>query len=119
MVYGHGEYGSTVTMDRVPTESSVGKTFTAPAGTRWNTLTFNGLLSSSQIPFARWMAVEVNGVRVFYANATQIPPGNGQNFIITQSFAPADSVTISISCGQDPTYGTSLYTMQFNSLTLS
>lgn len=119
MVAGHGEYGSDVTLDRVPTESSVSKTFTASSGTRWNTLTFNGLLSSSPVPFLRWMAIDVNGVRVYYANATQTPPGNGQQFTITQSFTPANSVNIRISSGQDPTYDTSLYTMQFNSLTLS
>lgn len=119
MVDGHGEYGSNVTLDRVPTESSVSKTFTASPGTRWNTLTFNGLLSSSRAPPARWMAIDVNGVRVFYANAAKTPPGNGQKFTITQSFTPANSVNIRISSGQDPTYGTSLYIMQFNSLTLS
>ncbi|MFA4849294.1 MAG: hypothetical protein WC626_06160 [Methanoregula sp.] len=119
MVDGHGEYGSNVTLDRVPTESSVSKTFTAPSGTRWNTLTFNGLLSSSRVPPARWMAIDVNGIRVFYADASKTPPGNGQKFTITQSFTPANSVNIRISSGQDPTYGTPLYIMQFNSLTLS
>lgn len=119
MIDGHGEYGSEVNLVSIPTQSRVWKTFTAPSGTRWNTLTFSGLLSSSSLPVARWMAIEVNGDRVFYANAAQILPGNGQNFIITQSFAPANSVTVRISGGQDPTYGTSLYTMQFNSLTLS
>lgn len=116
---GYGIYGSNVTHDRVPTESSVWKTFTAPSGTRWNTLTFNGLLSSAPIPRARWMAIEVNGLRVFYANATQTPPGNGQQFTITQSFTPANVVYVKISGGQDPTWGTTLYTMQFDSLTLS
>lgn len=119
IVDGHGEYGSEVNLVSIPTQSLVWKTFTAPPGTRWNSLTFSGLLSSSSLPVARWMAIEVNGVRVFYANAAQIPPGNGQNFIITQSFAPANSVTVRIYGGQDPTYGASLYSMQFNSLTLS
>jgi len=119
IVDGHGEYGSSVTYDRVPTESQVSKTFTAPAGTRWNTLTFSGQLSSSRVPLARWMTIDVNGVRVFYANASQTPPGNGQEFSITQSFTPANSVTIRIAGGQDPTFGTSLFTTQFNSLSLS
>jgi hypothetical protein len=119
MVAGHGEYGSEVNLDSIPTQSRVWKTFTAPPGTRWNTLTFNGLLSPSSLPVARWMAIEVNGVRVFYADATRTPPGNGEKFTITQSFTPANSVTVRISCGQDPTYSASLYTMQFSSLTLS
>jgi hypothetical protein len=119
MVDGHSEYGSNVTFDRVPTQSSVSKTFTAPSGTRWNTLTFTGLLSSTRVPPARWMAIDVNGIRVFYADAAKTPPGNGQKFTITQSFTPANVVDIKISSGQDPTYGTPLYIMQFNSLTLS
>ncbi|MFA4825481.1 MAG: hypothetical protein WC593_10050 [Methanoregula sp.] len=119
MENGFGVQGSSVTYDRVQTESSVWKTFTAPSGTRWNTLTFNGLLSSSKLPRARWMAVEVNGERIFYANATQTPPGNGQAFTITQSFNPANSVTVMISGGQDPTWGTTMFTMQFDTLTLS
>lgn len=116
---GYGVQGSTVTLDRVPTESGVSKTFTAPTGSRWNTLTFKGLLSSSAMPSSRWMAIDVNGVRVFYADATQTPPGNGQQFSITRSFAPVNNLTVSISGGQDPTWGTSLYTIQFDSLTLS
>jgi hypothetical protein len=116
---GHGIHGSDVTLDRVPTESSVGKTFVAPNGTRWKTLTFNGRLSSTSLPFARWMAIEVNGERVFYANATQTPPGNDQEFTITPSFTPANSVYVRIVSGQDPTWDTPLYTMQFNTLTMS
>lgn len=116
---GNGVQGSNVTLDRVATESSVWKTFTAPSDARWNTITFSGLLSSSSLPFRRWMAVDVNGERVFYSNATRTPPGNGQTFTVTQSFLPANKVTIRISQGQGPTWGTSLYTMQFDSLTLS
>ncbi|PKL70016.1 MAG: hypothetical protein CVV30_01190 [Methanomicrobiales archaeon HGW-Methanomicrobiales-1] len=119
MVDGHGEHGSEVNLVSIPTQSRVWKTFTARTGTRWNTLTFSGLLSSSSLPVARWIAIEVNGERVFYADATRSPPGNGQKFTITQSFTPANSVTVRISGGQDPTYGVSLYATQFNSLTLS
>jgi hypothetical protein len=119
MVNGHGEYGSTVTLDSIPTQSRVSKTFTASPGARWNSITFNGMLSSSSLPVARWMAIDVNGVRVFYANAAQTPPGNGQKFTVTQSFSPANSVNVRIYGGQDPTFGTSLYTIQFDSLTLS
>jgi hypothetical protein len=120
IVNGHGEHGSNIAPDLVvPTQSSVTKTFTAPAGTTWNTLTFNGQLSSSTIPDARWMEIWVNGAKVFYANATRTPPGNGQPFTITGSFRPANTAIVKISSGQDPTFEMSLYTMQFNSLTLS
>jgi hypothetical protein len=121
IVSGHGEHGSNVVDPdrRVPTESSVSKTFTAPSGTTWNTATFSGLLSHTILPDKRWIAIDVNGVRVFYANATQTPPGNNQQFNITQSFPQANRVTVTISNGQDPTWSTPLYTMQFNSLTLS
>ena len=120
IVNGHGEHGSNVALDLgVPTQSSVTKTFTASSGTTWSNLTFNGQLSSSTIPDARWMEIWVNGGRVFNKTADQTPPGNGQPFTITGSFRPATTVTVTISSGQDPTFDLPLYTMQYNSLTLS
>ena len=119
IVSGHGEYGSMVTYDRVSTRSSVSKTFTAPNGTRWSSVTFKGTLSSSSVPRLRWLSMDANGVNVFYANATMSPPGNGQPFTIVRSFPPANSVTIQISGGQDLTVrDTSQYILQFDSLTL-
>jgi hypothetical protein len=120
IVSGHGEYGSIVTYDRVSTRSSVSKTFTAPGDTRWSSITFRGTLSPSSVPRLRWLSIDANGVNVFYANATMSPPGNGQPFTIVRSFAPANSVTIQIAGGQDPTVrDTTQYILQFDSLTLS
>jgi len=120
IVNGHGEHGTNVTFDRVPTRSYVTRTFTAPDGTRWSTITFRGALSSSPVPRLRQLVIDVNGVNVFYADATQNPPGNGQPFTIVKSFSPANSVTIQISEGQDLTVrNTPRYTLQFDSLTLS
>lgn len=120
IVNGHGEYGTNVTYDRVPTRSYVSRTFTAPNGTRWSTLTFKGALSSTSLPRLRWLTIDVNGANVLYANATKTPPGNGQTFTVTQSFAPSNIVTIQISDGQDLTvHNTHQYTLQFDSLTLS
>jgi hypothetical protein len=120
IVNGHGEYGTNVTYDRVPTMSYVSKTFTAPNGSRWSTVTFKGALSSTSLPRMRWLTIDVNGVNVLYANATQTPPGSGQPFTIVRSFAPSDIVTIRISDGQDLTVRpVSLYSLQFDSLTLS
>lgn len=119
MENGYGLHGTDVTLDSVQMESSVGKTFVAENGTRWKTLTFKGRLSSSTIPFARWMAIEANGERVFFANATQTPPGNDQEFTITRSFTPANRVYVRIVNGQDPSWDIPVYTMQFNALTLS
>lgn len=120
IVSGHGEYGSMVTYDRVPTRSSVSKTFAAPDGARWSSVTFQGTLSASSLPHLRWLAIDANGVNVFYANATMSPPGNGQPFTIVRAFAPANSVTIQISGGQDLTLPeTPQYILQFDSLTLS
>lgn len=120
IVNGHGEYGTNVTYDRVPTRSYVSRTFTAPNGTRWSTITFKGALSSTSLPRLRWLTIDVNGANVWYANATQTPPGNGQAFTVTQSFAPSNIVTIQISEGQDLTVRPiSLYSLQFDSLTLS
>jgi len=120
IVSGHGEYGSIVTYDRVATRSSVSKTFTAPGGARWSSVTFRGTLSPSSVPRLRWLSIDANGVNVFSANATMSPPGNGQPFTIVRSFTPANSVTIQISGGQDLTVrDTSQYILSFDSLTLS
>ena len=122
MENGYGVYGSRLSPDSgSSTESRVWKTFTAPAGTRWNTLTFNGLLSSSTVDYTRSMTIYVNNEMVFSGDASQSPPGNGQQFTITKSFTPANRVDIRISGKQDPIFETDqmLYTLQFNSLTLS
>jgi hypothetical protein len=67
------------------------------------------------------MSIDVNSANAFTGDAGQTLPGNGQQFTITRSFAPADTVTVSITSKQDPTFGTdtTLYAMQFNSLTLT
>ena len=120
IVNGHGEYGSIVTFDRVPTRSYVSKTFTAPGSTRWSSVTFTGTLSPSSVPRLRWLSIDANGVNVFNADAAKNPPGNGQPFTITRSFSPANSVTIQISAGQDLTIRDSTqYILRFDSLTLS
>jgi hypothetical protein len=117
---GAGVHGSKVTSNGIPTESRVGKTFTAATGSGWSAFTLKGQLSRSTEPTLRWIAVDVNGVRVYYADASQTPPGNGQPFTITQSFAPATRVNIVISSGQELTWDDmSPYTLQFDSLTLS
>jgi hypothetical protein len=118
MVGSHGEHGSDVNLNRGSTESSVWKTFTAPYGTGWDTVTFSGLLSSSTAPAGRWMTIVVNGNEVFGAKATQTPPGNGQQFDITTTFPQAAAVTVKISSGQNPAWGPRFW-MEFNSVTLS
>jgi hypothetical protein len=67
------------------------------------------------------MTINVNGMDVYTATADQTPPGNGQHFTITQSFDPANTVVIKITSTQNPNFGTdtTLYTMEYDSLTLS
>jgi len=114
---GHGVYGLTAISTGAPTQYSVTKTFTAPTGIKWRTITFNGQLSTSSDASVRWMDIWVNGARVFDHN-TQPLPNEGQPFTITESFPLANSAIVMISSGQDPTLDTQ-YTMQFDSLTLS
>ena len=47
IVNGHGEHGSNISIVRGNTQSSVWKTFTAPYGTGYDNITFNGLLSDT------------------------------------------------------------------------
>jgi len=119
---GYGEYGSKLTPESgSSTKSSVTRTFTAPPGTTWNTLTFSGMLSPSAADYSRSMTINVNGLNVYSATAQEDPAINGQQFTITKTFEPANEVTVIISGKQDPIFETdpTLYTIQFNSLTLN
>ncbi len=118
IINGHGEYGSNVTFELVSTDSRVSKTFTAPSG-RWHTLTFTGLLSSSDYPKGRMMTIDVNGNTVYAGTAATDSTINSQQFTLTKTFDPAKEVTVTITTGQNPTKKTSLYTLQFNALTMS
>lgn len=114
----HGEHGANVNLRRGSAQSSVWKTFTDSSGTGWNTITFKGMLTSSDVPSGRWMTIEVNGQQFFGGTATQTPPGNGQMFEITRSFPQSSTVTVKISNGQNPAWGPR-FAMHFYSLELS
>jgi hypothetical protein len=118
IVDGHGEHGANINLQKGSTQSSVWKTFTDSSGTGWNTITFKGLLTDSDVPSGRWMTIEVNGQQVFGGTATQTPPGNGQVFEITRSFPQSSTVTVKISNGQNPAWNPR-FAMHFYSLELS
>jgi hypothetical protein len=115
---GYGIYGADVT-SAFSTESKVWKTFTPPSGASWNTITFNGMLSSSAAPIFRSMTINVGGLDVYDNNAASDPAINGQSFTITRTFTQTTSpITVTISGKQNPIADAS-YRMQFYSLTLS
>ncbi len=119
MVNGHGEYGSDITSATgSKTESTVSKTFTAPSDATWTSLTFTGLLSSSDLLNGRKMTISVDGVDVYSSTAGQDPAINGQQFTITKTFTQRNTVKVTISGIQSPIRDTTSYRMQFNSLTL-
>ncbi|MDO9036171.1 MAG: IPT/TIG domain-containing protein, partial [Methanoregula sp.] len=120
IVSGHGEYGSDVTSATgSKTESTVWKTFTAPSDTTWTSLTFTGLLSSSDHPSGRKMTINIDGVNVYANDAKTDPTIDGLPFTITRTFTQRNAVTVTISGIQSPIKKTSSYRMQFNTLTLS
>lgn len=114
----HGEHGTDVNLLRGSTTARVQRQFTDASGTGWNTLTFVGLLTASDVPGGRWMTIEVNGQQVFAGTASQVPPGNGQVFEINVPFPQSDEVNVSISHGQSPAWGTR-FAMQYHSLDLT
>lgn len=65
------------------------------------------------------MVINVNGNDVYSATAKSDSAINGQEFTITKTFDPANEVTVTITTGQNPTGLNPLYTLQYNSLTLS
>ena len=101
----HGEHGTDTNILGGTTQSSVWKTFTDPTGTGWNSITFNGLLTASDVPNGRWMTIEINNNQVFGGTASQSPPGNGVPFEIKRSFTQSPTVKVKISNGQSPAWG--------------
>jgi len=118
MVNGHGEHGTDINLNYGSVSSSVQQTFTDTSGSGWNTITFEGLMSSTDVPGGRWMTIDVNGQQVFGGTASQTPPGNHQIFEITRSFPQSSIVTVKISNGQNPAWGPRFY-MEFHSLKLA
>jgi hypothetical protein len=118
IVEDHGEHGANINLRSGSTQSSVWKTFTDASGVGWNTITFKGLLTSSDVPSGRWMTIEVNGQQVFGGTAAQTPPGNHQQFEITRSFPQSSTVMVKISNGQNPAWGPQ-FAMHFYKLELS
>jgi hypothetical protein len=102
-------------------KSSVWKAFTAPAGSKYSTLTFSGLLSPVDFPQTRSMTIKVNGDSVYSGNAESDSSLNGVQFTITRSFPSSNEVIVEIISMQDPNLGSdpTVYSTQFNSLTLS
>jgi len=115
---GHGEFGTNVSLLAGSTESRVWRTFYDAAGNGWDTLTFTGRLSPCDMPQGRWMKIEVNDRVVYEADATGIPPGNGEVFTIPVHFPRSTTVKVKISNGQTPVWGTWFW-MDFYSLRLS
>jgi hypothetical protein len=118
IVNGHGEHGTYVNLLGGTTSATVGYTFNDPLGTGWNSLTFKGNITASDVPDGRWMTINVNNQQVFSGTATSFPPGNGQDFEIQRTFPQSGAVTINISQGQNSAFG-NYFVMKFNSLKLT
>jgi len=118
---GHGVYGTVVSEERRAgsTQSAVTKTFTAAPGEQWSTITFNGLISASEYAAGRSLVISVNGQDVYSATAGSDSSINGQEFTITRTFEPANTVTVTITSKQSTRLSVGSYTLQFNALTLS
>lgn len=101
----HGEHGADVSLYAGSTQASVWKTFIDPSGVGWNTITFKGLMTASDVPEGRWMTIDINNNKVFGGTASQLPPGNGAPFEITQSFTQSPTVNVNITHGQSPAWG--------------
>ena len=119
----HGiQLTGTTTTDRLKVATStVSKTFTSPsADAKWSTLTFNGLLSSSDNPVGRSLIIYAGGLKVYDSTASADPTLNGQQeFTITAPFDRSNEVIVTIISKGTFKKDTVLYTTQFNSLTLS
>jgi len=118
MVGDHGEHGADMNLRAGSTTARVERQFTDASGTGWNTLTFVGLLTASDVPGGRWMTIEVNGQQIFAGTASQTPPGNGRMFEISVPFPQSDEVNVAISHGQSPAWRPR-FAMHYYSLNLT
>jgi PKD repeat protein len=118
IVNGHGEHGTYVNLLGGTTSATVGYTFNDPSGMGWNSLTFKGNITASDVPDGRWMTIHVNNQQVFSGTATSFPPGNGQDFEIQRTFPQSGAVTINISHGQNSAFG-NYFVMKFDSFILT
>lgn len=119
IVNGLGEHGSSINLLAGTTSATVGYTFIDQSGVGWNSITFKGRMTGSDVPSGRWMTINVNGQQVFSGNALSFPPGNSQqDFEIQRSFPHSNIVTVDISNGQNPAWGP-YFGMQYDSLELS
>jgi hypothetical protein len=115
---GYGIHGTYTNLNPGTCSASVERTFIDSSGNGWDTITFKGLLSLSDVPAGRWMKIHVNGQEVFSGTALSYPPGNNQDFEIERTFPQSNTVTINISHGQNPCWGTT-FLMYHNSLKLT
>ena len=118
MVGDHGEHGTNTNLLAGSTQSSVWKTFTDPSGNGWNTVEFNGVMTSSDVPYGRWMTMDINSQQVFGGTAVSNPPGNGVPFTVKKTFPQSSTVTVRISNGQNPAWGPR-FAMSYYSVKLS
>jgi hypothetical protein len=101
----HGEHGTDTNILGGSTQSAVWKTFTDPSGTGWNTITFKGVMTGSNVPNGRWMTIDINNNQVFGGTQTQYPALSTGPYEIKKSFSQSPTVTVKISNGQNPAWG--------------
>ena len=101
----YGIYGTNNNLLAGSTQSSITKTFTDPSGSGWNTITFDGLMTATDVLGGRWMTISVNGNQVFGGTAQQMPPGNNVPFEIKRSFPLSSTAIVTIANGQNPAWG--------------
>jgi hypothetical protein len=115
MINGVGEHGINASCVRGTVESSVTRTFTAPYGTGYDTITFTGNLMD--LTAMRSLKIDVNGETVVSETGSTIGNG-GADFTVTGTFTRAPTVTVTIT-QKRLLASTALYKMQFRSLELS
>lgn len=119
VVNSHGEHGADVHLNAGSVTSTVERTFTAPSGDGWNTVTLVGRVPGSDTPAGRWMKMYVNDNLVFSGSGySSSDPANVNPITVTGSFPISRTATIKIMNGQNPAWGVRFF-MEYYSLELT
>ena len=118
MVGDHGEHGADVHLSAGAVIATVEHEFTDPSGVGWDSLTLVARVPGSDVPYGRWMTIEVNDEVVYSESGfSSSDPANQIPKEFHADFPQSGTVRVKISHGQNPAWNPR-FAMEYYSLEL-
>ncbi len=106
MVDDYGQHGMDVHLSAGSGIATVEHEFTDPSGVGWDSLTLVARVQGSDVPYGRWMTIEVNDEVVYSESGFSCyDPENLVPRDFMADFSQSDTVRVKISHGQNPLWG--------------